>query len=290
VIGHEFIGTIVETGERVPPGRVGERVCSIPCIGCGQCSACLSGDPIRCPGVRMHGGGTEAGMGGFSQFVLAGARECIPLPASIDDATAALIEPLAVGLHLVERAAIGVGERLLILGAGPIGLCCAIWARALGVGEIIVSDPVAGRRALATRLGATRTVDPRETEPGAFCRGAFGDEPDVVIECVGRPGRFDMATAAVRRGGRVVLGGMLLEDEAYGPWAPFHKSLRVDFVIQYARRHFTQTVKMLDQGRIDPRPMITAEIAIDGLPEMMAALVKPNDHCKVLVSPHLALA
>lgn len=285
VIGHEFVGTVVALGEDSAPRSIGERVCTIPCIGCGRCGACLRGDPMHCPDVRMHGSGKLEGFGGFAQFVLAGARECIPLSDRIDSSTAALIEPLAVGLHLVESAAVGVGERLLILGAGPIGLTCVLWAHALGVGEIVVSDPVAARRELALRLGATLAIDPSGDEPGSVMRDRFGSEADIVIECIGRPGRLGMAAAAARRGGRIILGGMFMEPETYNPMVPFMKGLKVEFVIQYAMRHFAHTVTMLEQGRLDPRPLITAEIGLEQLPEMMADLTRPNSHCKVLVAP-----
>ena len=285
VIGHEFVGTIVEVGAGAAPWLVGDRVCTIPCIGCGHCGACLDGDPIRCPSVRMHGSGRLEGMGGFAEYVLAGARECIKLPDGIDDRTAALIEPLAVGLHVVERAAVGVGERLAILGAGPIGLACLLWARALGIGEIVVSDPLERRRALAVRLGATLAVDPTAAEPAAAMRERFGQEADVVIECVGVPGRLDMAAAAARRGGRLILAGMVMQPETYAPMGPFMKGLTIEFVIQYALHHFAHTVRMLEQGRLDPGPMITAEIGLDELPAMMVRLQRPNEHCKVLVAP-----
>ncbi|SCW75751.1 (R,R)-butanediol dehydrogenase / meso-butanediol dehydrogenase / diacetyl reductase [Sphingobium faniae] len=286
VIGHEFVGTVVAQGPGVSSPALGERVCTIPCIGCGRCADCLAGDPVQCPEVRFHGGGKLEGMGGFSEYVLAGARECIRLPDNVPDATAALIEPLAVGLHVVESAAMQPGERLLVLGAGPIGLACVTWARALGVGDIVVSDPLAARRDLALRMGATGTVDPMTVEPGAFCRKRHGIEADVVIECIGRPGRLDAAAAAARRSGRVMLAGMLLEEESYNPMPLFMKGLRIQFVIQYALRHFAHAVTMLEQGRIDPTPMITAQIALDELPDMMEKLLRPNPHCKVLVAPH----
>ncbi|MCK9541392.1 MAG: alcohol dehydrogenase catalytic domain-containing protein [Novosphingobium sp.] len=285
VMGHEFVGTVVKQGPGVSSPALGERVCAIPCIGCGHCASCLAGDPVKCPEVRFHGGGNP-GLGGFGEFVLAGARECIRIPGNVADSAAALVEPLAVGLHVVESAAVQPGERLLILGAGPIGLACAVWARALGIGDIAVSDPLAMRRDLALCMGATETIDPTVIEPGAFCRERYGVESDVVIECIGRPGRMDAAAAAARRGGRVMIAGMLMEEERYDPMPLFMKGLGIQFVLQYALRHFSHTVAMLEQGRIDATPMISAEISIDEMPDMMERLSRPNSHCKVLVAPH----
>jgi len=284
VIGHEFIGEVVGQGPDVTAPRIGQRVCTIPCIGCGHCVFCLSGDPIKCPDVRMHGGGTMHGMGGFGEYVLAGARESIVIPDHVDDTAAALIEPLAVGLHIVERAALRLGETLLILGAGPIGLACLVWARSFGIAEIVVSDPVPMRRELALKLGATQVVDPMSIEPGAFCRETFGTEPEVVLECIGRPGRLDAACRAAKRDGRVMIAGMLMQEEQYNPNEPFFKGLTVQNVVQYAMRHFIHTVSMMNQRRIDPTPMVTGQISIEELPAMMETLARPNAHCKVLVA------
>ncbi len=234
----------------------------------------------------MHGGGEEPGMGGFAEYVLVGEQECVKLPAGLDLATAALIEPLTVGLHLVERADIALTEHLVVLGAGPIGLTVVLWARALGVAQILVSDPVAARRDIALQMGATAVVDPTSEDLVETCQAQWGCLPEVVIECMGRPGRFDIATQTVARGGRVILGGMMFEPETVDSLAPFMKGVSVEYVIQYAMKHYYHTVDMLAQGRIDPTPMISAEIPLAELPAMMQTLSKPNELCKVLVAPH----
>lgn len=285
VIGHEFVGTVSEVGSSVTTLSVGDRVCSLPCIGCGDCEPCLSGDPMKCSQVRMHGSGEEPGLGGFAEYVLVGENECVKLPESLDAATAALIEPLTVGLHLVERAGIALNEHLVVLGAGPIGLTVVLWARALGVAQILVSDPVAARRDVALRMGATAVLDPSSVDLAEACQEQWGCLPEVVIECMGRAGRFDIATQTVARNGRVILGGMMLEPETVDSMTPFIKGVSVEYVIQYAMKHYYHTVDMLAQGRIDPTPMISAEIPLEELPLMMQVLEKPNELCKVLVAP-----
>lgn len=286
VIGHEFVGTISAVGEHVSRLGIGDRVCSIPCISCGSCAHCLKGDPMKCLESRLHGSGEEAGMGGFAEYVLVGEAECVKLPDNLDASRAALIEPLTVGLHLVERADIALGEHLVVLGAGPIGLTVVLWARARGVEHILVSDPVAARREIALEMGATGVLDPTSTDIVEACQQHWGCLPEIVIECMGRAGRFDIATGAVARGGRVVLGGMMFEPEIVDSMTPFMKGVRVEYVVQYALKHYHHTVEMLAQGRIDPSPMISAEISLAELPKMMDTLNKPNDLCKVLVAPH----
>lgn len=285
VIGHEFVGTVSAVGAKVTKLAVGDRVCSLPCIGCGNCERCLSGDPINCLQSRWHGSGEEPGMGGFAEYVLVGENECVKLPEGLDVATAALIEPLTVGLHLIERADIAPNEHMVVLGAGPIGLTVVLWAKALGVAHIMVSDPVPARRDIALRMGATAVVDPTSEDLAEACQGQWSCLPEVVIECMGRAGRFDIATQTVAKGGRVILGGLMFEPETIDSMTPFLKGVSVEYVIQYAMKHYYYTVEMLAQGRIDPTPMISAEIPLADLPGMMQTLSKPNELCKVLVAP-----
>ncbi len=285
LMGHEFAGTVVDLGPGTTRVGKGDRVCSVPCLGCGHCQACLAGDPVRCKTVRLHGFTPVLGMGAFGQYVLVGERECVKLPDSIDAARGALVEPLAVGLYAVERARIGVGETVAVLGAGPIGLAAILWVRAMGVGDIVVSDPVASRRALALKMGATKAVDPSADDVAEVCRRDLGHLPNVIIECIGRPGRFDMAAHLVGRGGRIVLAG-LVESETIDARVPFSKNVSVEFVVQYKLQHFRHAVRMMADGRIDPTPMISAEIKLDALPAMMDTLMKPNHQCKVLVAPN----
>ena len=124
--------------------------------------------------------GVGGSPGGFAEYVRVHQRETVGLPEHIDHTLGALVEPLAVGLHAVERAHIRSGDKVLVVGAGPVGLSVITWAARSGAGELVVSDPSAVRREAAAQFGATRTVDP-EAEP-------LEARYDVVIECVGLPG------------------------------------------------------------------------------------------------------
>lgn len=286
ILGHEFSGTVVELGQDVTRFRLGHTVCSMPTIGCGRCLDCLGGDPAHCAIQRSVGLSMPLN-GALAEYVLVGEHETFVLPDGVDPSLGALVEPLAVGLKNVEKAQCRAGDAMLILGGGPVGLATALWARAQGVADIIVSDPVAGRRKLALQLGATAVVDPVQEDLHAFCLRELKRLPETVIECVGRPGSIDLATAIAARGGRVVISGLHKAPETVNRVLPFMKDLAIHFSMMYEKRHFIYTLRMLAQGRIDPRPLITHEITLEEVPAIMALLSGPNECGKVLVNPGL---
>lgn len=266
VLGHEFVGTVVGSGR---------RVCAVPVHSCQACAACLTGHPIECPSAKYMGGhraGKKAD-GSFAEYTVVDEASSITIPDTVSRDQAAFVEPLAVALKAVEKARFEINDRLVILGAGPIGLAVLLWARTNGVGHVTVSDPVAPRRAAALALGATAAVAPEELE------GA----PDVVIECAGRPGMFDQAVRLVRREGRVVVLGMHMHDDTFHPREPLLKNVTVSFCAQYAKAHFEHTVRILANGQLDPTPVITHRVALDELPRITRELRTPNAFGKVLV-------
>lgn len=287
VMGHEFAGEIAEVGRDAEcvDGRwkVGDRVCSLPGIGCGQCALCITGDMMGCEKLRATGYG-EIG-GGFAEYAVVGARETLRLPDNLGSADGALVEPLAVGLHAVDAAGIGSGEDVLVLGGGPVGLAVAIWARQLGAREIVVSDYVESRRAMALRMGATAVIDPGSEEVADAYRKASGRAPRMIFECVGLPGVLQDCVNLLERGGKILGAGMCMQPDQFLPVIAGVKEATLHFVSYYRRRDFELTLDMLRAERIDPQPLVTDRIDLDRLPEAFEALRKPSRQCKVIVEP-----
>jgi (R,R)-butanediol dehydrogenase/meso-butanediol dehydrogenase/diacetyl reductase len=285
VLGHEFTGTVVELGSGVNEFAVGDRVCSVPFHTCQQCVYCLSGDPAGCSEAKFVGGHRDGKRvpGSFAEMTVVDAVSSLRVPDSVTRDQAALVEPLSVALKVVERARFQSGDKLLLLGAGPIGLAVLLWARTNGVGRILVSDPVASRRELALRLGASRVVDPTSRDVGEFFAESFGAAPEVVIDCVGRAGMFDQALKLAANDGRVVIAGMHMGNDEFYMREPFLKNLTISFCALYTKAHYEHTLQMLASGQLDPTPMITHRIGLDELPDTLAALRAPNEFGKVLV-------
>ena len=280
IMGHEFCGEVVEGAGEL---RSGDRVCALPTLSCGRCARCQSGLGAYCATQRPLGFGRAAGA--YAEYVAVAAHEVVRLPDGVDDERAALVEPLAVGLHAAQVARVRPRETCLVIGAGPIGLAITLWARELGAGEVIVSERAAGRRAMAERLGATRVVDPEREELGAVLARSAPDGADLVFEAVGAPGLIQQCIGHVRFRGRIVVAGVCLVPDTLQPGIAVLKEATVQFAMAYERRDFERTIELLESGRLEPAAMITDRIGLDDVPAAFDALERPSGQCKVLVRP-----
>jgi (R,R)-butanediol dehydrogenase/meso-butanediol dehydrogenase/diacetyl reductase len=282
IMGHEFCGEVVESAGGL---RAGERVCAIPNLSCGTCERCRSGLGAYCATQLPIGLGLPNGA--FAEYVAIAGHEAVRVPAGVSSELAALVEPLAVGLHAANASRMRRGERCLVVGAGPIGLAIALWARHFGAREVIVSERAPGRRALAERLGATRVVDPLREDLAAELERAAPGGPDVVFEAVGAPGLIDECVARVRFRGRVVVAGVCIGADSITPLSGILKETQLQYVLAYEKDDFNYTLDMLAQERIDPHALITDRIGLAGVPAAFEALATPQGQGKVLACPGL---
>jgi len=280
IFGHEFAGEVVAVGDGVEGWRAGDRAVSLPYFSCGTCDRCLRGDGIVC--MQIRGIGLGAIGGAYAEFVRVQPQNSFHVPAHVSFRDAALVEPLAVGLHGVRRSRLKRDETCVILGAGPIGIATLLWARDAGA-RTVVSDPSPGRREMAHRLGATVVVDPRKDEPGFAALELGGESLTTIFECVGATGLIQSAiNMAPLRAQIIVLGVCMATDEIF----PIHgilKELEIDFVLGYSKAEFEETLDAVAKKRIDPTQMITDIVPLEKTPDMFAALATPNTQCKVQI-------
>lgn len=283
VMGHEFAGEIVEVGKDAGDFRVGERVTAMPFLACGVCVACQSGMGYRCARAVYSALGQERGA--FAEYMRIGAAETFRLPDGVDDIRGAMVEPLAVALHGINAARLASGESVLIMGAGPVGLACAMWARYFGMRDVVVSDYVPERLVMAERMGATATVDAgKQDVVGTFKREA-GKRPDVVIECVGLPGTQQLAMDYAPMGGRIVILGVCMAQDRFTPVKALTKELTISYAYMYRRQEFQLAIDLMDRERIDPSPMLTRTVGFDEFPATFEAMKRDKSACKVLLVP-----
>lgn len=284
ILGHEYVGEIAEVGKEADGNwEVGDRVCSIPFIACGKCLPCAAGRFFECGNKKVSGVDDQ---GGFAEYVTAGSRETILLPDDLGFETAALIEPLAVGLHAVRIADVKAGSRVMIIGAGPIGLTVALWCRFFGARDVVVSEVATTRAALARKMGATDVIHP-DIEAGAEglltqFSDVTGAAPDVILECVGAPGLLQQCIEMAPYGGKIIPVGVCEQPDAIMPFFGLVKELNIQFAIAYTKDDFETCVAMLAEKRIDVSPLVTDIVSLDELPEAFEALRTPVDQCKVL--------
>jgi len=275
VLGHEFCGEIAAVRPGVADGwNEGDRAVSLPFVGCGTCKMCLSGQPVWCRAMRDHASGRIPG--GFAEYVRIGAAGTVKLPASVSWSQAALVEPLAVGLHGVRRARLEPGADILVVGAGPIGLAAVIWARALGARHIVVTARSSGRAELARSMGATEFVQTDQDVRRAF-RKIAGGPPEAIFDCVRAPGTVDFCIQLVPIHSQIVVLGACGGADMIRPTAAMNKELVVNFALAYGVRDFEIAVYMLARGAIDPTSLITEEVGSDGFPAVVRGAASSDD-------------
>jgi (R,R)-butanediol dehydrogenase/meso-butanediol dehydrogenase/diacetyl reductase len=281
ILGHEYAGEIMEVGKGVTRLRVGDMVNAMPVSGCGHCPHCLIGEVKWCAARRTM-------QGGYAEYMLAGADTTFRLPAGLSADDGALVEPLAVGLHGVAMADLKLGSKVLVIGAGPVGLAAIFWARRLGAAKIAVTASSDRRKALAMTLGATHFVTPSDGEdPVQAVNDAIGGPPDIVFECVGIEGMIQKSVDHVKRMGTVVVLGFCTSDDPWRPMTGLFKEAKIVFAYLYSKGEFELCIDTLDAGHVESRQMITDRIGLSELPDMFEALRSRSTQCKVLVDPRI---
>ncbi len=277
VLGHEFAGEVVAIGKGTEGVALGDLVAVIPLTSCGSCAACRTGEVAWCTQFGLQGGG-------YAEYALTRPNQCVKLPKSASLADGAIIEPLAVALHGVNMSSLKAGDKVLILGAGPIGLAVAFWARRKGAAEIVIQDVTEHQHARAIDMGASGfVVDP--TDPIGGAERALGGKADIVFECVGIPGLITQAVSQVRNRGTILLLGLCTRPDTLNTFAMLSKEVRLITSAFFTRGEYEMALDVLDAGAAEPRLLITDTISLVDTPARFEALRSRTHDCKILIAP-----
>lgn len=277
VLGHEAAGEVVALGPGVSTPAVGQRVSVEPGVPDLTCPQCLAGRYNLCPNMRFFA--TPPIDGAFAEYVVVHAAFAHPVPATISDDAAALLEPLSVGIWACRKGRVGPGTRVLITGAGPIGLVSVQAALAFGATEVVVSDVNPARLALARELGATETVDVRSAALADLPR-----RPEVLLECSGHPAATVDAIRALDRAGRAVLVGMGGDELPLPLSVVQERELEVTGTFRYAGTWPT-AIALVAAGRIDLDRLVTGTYRLDQAADALTAGRRDPRSVKVVVHP-----
>jgi (R,R)-butanediol dehydrogenase/meso-butanediol dehydrogenase/diacetyl reductase len=285
IMGHEFIGEVEAIGEDVHGWAIGQRATALPDLSCGVCAMCMQGRFRDCS-QNLPLGFVPQAAGAYAEYVRVTADNSLPIGDKISDADAAMIEPLAVGYDAVRRGRIKAADRVLVIGAGPIGLTVVQWCRFVGAEHVVASDLVASRLEVAKQVGATAVIDARESgDVIATYRRETGAEPNVIVEVVGAPGMIQRCIDMAPRGARIVVVGVCMQPDTIVPVVAIQKALDISFCYGYTREDWAFIVSMIEQGRIDPSTIVTAKVGFAEFSETFEMLKKPSDQLKVLLVP-----
>ncbi len=265
IMGHEFSAEVIKAGPDTDTHPPGTLVTSTPVL--------LSAEGI------VPIGFTDRTIGGYAERMLLSAPLLLAVPNGLDPRHAALTEPMAVGLHAVNKSTIQRDETALVLGCGPIGIAIIAALRVRGVETIVASDFSIKRRELAATMGAHQTLDPAQGSPFDRVR------PKVVFEAVGVPGIIDDVMRRTPAGSRIVVAGVCMQPDTVHPFFAIAKEINIQFVLAYNPNEFAESLCAIAEGQIDVAPVITGEVGLEGVGAAFNDLTDPERHCKILVTP-----
>jgi L-iditol 2-dehydrogenase len=274
VLGHESMGRVVGTGAGATRHAVGDRVTIEPGVPCGRCRECRAGRYNLCRDVAFFG--TPPVDGAFTNYVTIHEDFAFALPDELSDEAGALMEPVSVGIWACRKAGVSAGDRVLVTGAGPIGLLAVQVARAFGATEVTVTDVSPQRLALAERMGATRALQP----------GALGDlEADALIECSGRADALSAGIAALRPAGTAIAVGMGPGATAELPLALLQTNeIWLTGTFRYANTYPTAIV-LAATGALDLDALVTGHFALEDTEIALRASREDPASIKPVVHP-----
>ncbi|XP_074107594.1 sorbitol dehydrogenase [Cotesia typhae] len=288
IIGHESSGVVVKVGKDVKNLKVGDRVAIEPGVPCRRCQFCKEGrynlckDMIFCATPPVHGS--------LRRYYKHAADFCFKLPDNVSNEEGAMMEPLAVGVHACKRANITIGSKVLIMGAGPIGLVSLLVAKAMGASMIVITDLVAQRLNIAKELGANKTVllkkDMKEEGTVKMIHEAFGCEPDKTIDASGAESCIRLAILATKSGGVAVLVGMGAPEIKIPLINALVREVDIRGVFRYVNA-YPDALALIASGKVNVKPLITHNFTMEQTVDAFNAAKTPASgaikvmiHCK----------
>lgn len=296
ICGHEWVGDLSAIGsaDRGPFAlKEGDRVAIGVSAACGQCAACHKGHGDYCEqsfAGAIGVGPLASAHGGFAPALAFEAARLYPVAPQLSDEEAAILEPVTVAVHAVRRTPLKLGDRALIIGAGPIGLLVLQAARAAGAGHLSVLEPAAERRRLAEQLGADLVLDPAAYPDAAATLEALtpalgGGGADIVYECAGIPATIQTAVDLCRRGGTVSLVGVPAEQAQINAASWLVQEIRLATSIAYLHEEFELAQGLVADGRINARALHTSTTDLTGMNDAFERLAVAPTEVKILVDP-----
>jgi threonine dehydrogenase-like Zn-dependent dehydrogenase len=288
VMGHEFVAEVLEHGPEAPPNAppIGSLVVSTPLTFMGMPPS---------PETATAVGYSNEFNGGYAEMMRLFTPFLLQVPNGLPAHHAALTEPMAVGVHAVNKAGLQPGDAAIVHGCGPVGLAVIAALRLAGVEAIVASDFSPARRALATTMGASLVLDPAVDDVwdrwSAEARGSglggpgLGGPGLVQFDAIGVPGILNRIMQRATRGSRIVVVGVCMEPDQITPIWGINKELNLQFVLGYSLEEFAATLGHLAEGRIDGSPLITGTVDLEGVADAFTALANPETNVKILVTP-----
>jgi L-iditol 2-dehydrogenase len=273
VLGHEVAGTVVKLGEKVTFLKIGDKVALEPGYTCGKCEFCKTGRYNLCPDVIFFA--TPPVQGALQEYVAHPADMCFKLPDKVSTKEGALVEPLAVGLYAVKQGQVRLGDSVIILGSGCIGLTTLLAAKASGAAQIVVADLYQKRLDLAKKLGATYTINVRTENIEKKIAEIFSSQgADIVFETAGAASTIKETPFFAKRGGTIVLVGLATQSEIdYNFSQIMQKELTIKSVFRYCNL-YPAAIAAIASGAIDIKQIVTQEFAFEDAKLALDTVVK----------------
>ena len=285
ILGHEFTGTIVELGAGVTGLKVGDLVAPDACQHCGECLPCREGRYNVCEKLAFTGLHND---GAFASYVNVPAELCYVLPRGVSPEAGAVIEPLATGFKAVRMAGSILGQTVVVIGAGTIGLGTLMAAKAAGAARVIVLEMSSARTAKAKECGADIVLNPRECDAVAEVRKLTGGSgADVSFECVGHKLTGPLAVDIIRNLGKAVIVGIFEEPSVFNFFSLSGTDKQVIGTLAYTIEDFKGVSALLASGQIKAEPLITGRIQLEDIMEkgFLELINNKDENIKILVHP-----
>lgn len=277
VLGHEFVGEIVEFGPDTTKAlKVGDRVCSMPFV-------------LKDAGPALLGSSPDTS-GAYAEYIVLTEALCLKVDDTIPDQAAAFTEPLGIGIHAVNKAALQTDDVAVVIGCGPIGLAITAVLKMRGVKHIYASDLSSSRCKLAKTMGATQVVNARVASAVTTAALEFPSDRLVIFENTGAPGMLGRLIVEAPQNARIVVSGIAAGEESVMPMIAIMKELQISFIIYYTADEFAEALAAIRDGKLEWRALVAGTVDLEEVNGAFEMLGNSDVPGKILILPHQTAA